>query len=427
MACSRYARLRGANKAGLAVVAAAKACLILTAVTTAVLTSEARAEEITFGGLARTYYYSSSRELDGRNNLYGASLEPKLDLRFSPEAALHAEGRVMAQHPWKDSDASLREGYLDLAVNDADLRLGKQIVKWGRADTINPTDNLTPSDYTLLYPEDDDLKSGIPAAKATYNAGGYALTGIWLPRFQPSRIPLPIPRARTREVLPARTWEHGEYAFKIDQSGGTVDWSLSYFDGYDPMPDLGVTDRVTLTYPRIRTVGGDFASTAGKYGLRGEAAYLFTPDRSGEDPFRKNPFFFYVLGVDRTYGENLYLNFQFIQRIVTNFRDPHRGGDPMLREVAVTGAVLNNQIDEVTNSLSLKIQYKMFYETLKAEASAIYNITRSDYLIRPRVYYAITDRYSVVCGGDLYRGRKESFFGLLKDNSLAFVEFRAGF
>lgn len=408
-------------------VAAVLACLAPAAVVTAVFSGEARAEEITFGGLARSYYYSSSRELDGRNNLYGASLEPKLDLRFSPEAAIHAEGRVIAQHPWKDSDASLREGYLDLALRDADFRLGKQIVKWGRADTINPTDNLTPSDYTLLYPEDDDLKSGISAAKATYNAAGYALTGIWLPRFKPSRIPLPVPRAQTREILPPRNWEHGEYAFKLDQSGGMVDWSLSYFDGYDPMPDLGAADRVTLTYPRVRAVGGDFASTFGKYGLRGEAAYFFTPDSSGEDPFRKNPFFFYVLGVDRSYGENLYLNFQFIQRVVTNFRDPHRVADPMLREVAVTGAVLNNQIDEVTNSLSLKLQYKMFYETLKAEVSGIYNITRSDYLIRPRLYYAITDRYSVVFGGDLYRGRKESFFGLLKDNSLGFVEFRAGF
>lgn len=427
MACFRYARLRGANKGALAAVAAVLVCLAPAAVITAVSAGEARAEEIAFGGLARSYYYSSSRELDRRNDLYGASLEPKLDLRFTPEAAIHAEGRVIAQHPWKDSDASLREGYLDLAVEDADFRLGKQIVKWGRADTINPTDNLTPSDYTLLFPEDDDLKSGIPAVKATYNAGGYALTGIWLPRFQPSRIPLPIPRAQTREILPARTLEHGGYAFKVDQSGGMVDWSLSYFDGYDPMPDLGVADRVTLTYPRIRTVGGDFAYTAGRYGLRGEAAYFFTPDRSGEDPFRKNPFFFYVLGLDRTYAEKLYLNFQFIQRIVTNFRDPRRIEEPMPREVAVTGAVLNNQIDEVTNSLSLKLQYKMFYETLKAEVSGIYNITRNDYLLRPRVYYAITDRYSVVLGGDLYRGRKESFFGLLKDNSLAFVELRAGF
>lgn len=153
-------------------VAAAKACLAATVFIAAGATGEARAEEITFGGLLRTYYYSSSRELDRRDHLYGASLEPKLDLRFSPEAAIHAEGRLIAQHPWKDSDASLREGYLDLAVNDADFRLGKQIVKWGRADTINPTDNLTPSDYTLLYPEDDDLKTGIPAAKATYNAKG---------------------------------------------------------------------------------------------------------------------------------------------------------------------------------------------------------------------------------------------------------------
>ena len=61
----------------------------------------------------------------------------------------------------------IREAYLDLSHGPLDLRIGKQIIAWGRADRINPTDNLTPRDYTLLVPDDDDQRLGTPAVKAT--------------------------------------------------------------------------------------------------------------------------------------------------------------------------------------------------------------------------------------------------------------------
>ncbi|MBI3605573.1 MAG: hypothetical protein HY202_06050 [Nitrospirae bacterium] len=43
--------------------------------------------------------------------------------------------------------------------------VGKQIVVWGRADGINPTDNLTPHDFTVLLPFEDDQRFGTTALK----------------------------------------------------------------------------------------------------------------------------------------------------------------------------------------------------------------------------------------------------------------------
>ncbi len=54
----------------------------------------------------------------------------------------------------------LREAYADLYLGDFDLRAGQQIIAWGRADGINPTNNLTPQDYFVRSPEPDDIRMG---------------------------------------------------------------------------------------------------------------------------------------------------------------------------------------------------------------------------------------------------------------------------
>jgi hypothetical protein len=47
--------------------------------------------------------------------------------------------------------------------------------------------------------------------------------------------------------------------------------------------------------------------------------------------------------------------------------------------------------------------------------------------IRPKVSYAVTDRMKVLIGGEFYRGDPESVFGILRDNSGAYVEVRWSF
>ncbi len=46
----------------------------------------------------------------------------------------------------------LREAYVNAYVGPLDVRLGEQIIVWGRADGINPTNNLTPQDRRVRSP-----------------------------------------------------------------------------------------------------------------------------------------------------------------------------------------------------------------------------------------------------------------------------------
>ena len=391
-------------------------------------------EHLGLGGSLRGSYWSSSRTLDADHHFFGSALWLKAAPRLAPSLSLFAEGWVRNQELFRDeaTDGELREGYLSAGLGPLDLRVGKQIIAWGRADRINPTDNLTPRDFTLLVPEDDDQRLGAVAGKATLYVGGIALTGIWLPHFEPDTIPIErVPGVTIRERIPREAF--GQWAIRMEQTGKAVDWSLSYFEGFDLIPDF-VIDRagpsfldLVLKHRWVRVIGADAATILGRYGLRAEAAFTFTADPRGRRPDEKNPFFFMVLGGDRTFFEHLNVNLQYLFRYVLHHRNPVEVPDPVQRSVAIQQATVANELDEFLHGASLRVANKWLNETLEAEVAVILLFARLDFAVRPKVTYAITDRWKAVVGADIFRGEGQSFFGRLRDNSAAYAELRFSF
>lgn len=355
--------------------------------------------------------------------------------RLTPDVSLFAEGWVMSRDLFGGGEAegTLREAYLGLRLGPVDVRAGKQIIVWGRADRINPTDNLTPRDFTLPVPEDDDQRVGAPAVRATYFFGSLSLTGIWLADFAPDVVPIrrPPPPLTVRERTPGDTL--GQGAVRIEQTGKAVDWSLSYLDGFDLTPDLGIGPvggsgiGLFLRSHRVRVIGADAAATVGRYGLRGEAAYTFTEDPRGDNPHVKNPFFFLVVGGDRTFFEHLNVNLQYLLRVVTRYHSPFGIQDPLAQAVAIQGALLANQLDQVQHAVSLRVSNRWLNETLEAELVGIVSVHRVGYVLRPRVTYALSDHWRLAVGADLFGGDRLSFLGNLRENSTGFVELRWSF
>ncbi len=393
------------------------------------------AEQANLTGSIRGGYWSSSRDRDDREHLATASLWLKVAPKLWPDASLLIEGWVRNEDLVHEeaTDGALREAYIDVAIGPVDLRLGRQIIVWGRADRINPTDNLSPRDFTLLVPDDDDQRLGTAAIKATYHVGSLALSALWLPEFRPHTTPIrrPAPPVTIRERTPDSTL--GQWAIRVEQTGKAVDWSVSCFDGFDLSPDGGL-DRVTpssvevlLRHHRIRVIGADAAATVGRYGLRAKAAYTFTEDARGDRPDVKNPFFFLVLGGDRTFIEYLNINVQYFTRVISGYRSPFDIEDALRRTVAIQQAVVANQLDRVQHGVSLRISDKWLHETLEAELASALSLTRLDYALRPKVTYALTDRWKAILGADVFRGDRRSFFGNLRDNTTAYAELRWSF
>jgi hypothetical protein len=404
---------------------------------TAAGTFDRLVEAVGLSGSLRTGVWSSDRRLDDTGPLAVSSLWLRAAPRLGADASLVVEGWV-ANEDLFHADATrgeLREAYVQLSRGALDLRIGKQIIAWGRADRINPTDVLTPRDYTRLFPEDDDLRLGTPAVKATYQLSrGLAVTGIALPVFEPTTIPIapPPPSVSIRERTPGAPVS--QWAVKLEQVGAGLDWSLSYFDGFDVSPDLAV-DRLIpgrldllLRHDRVRVIGADAAATVGRYGLRAEAAYTFTEDPRGRDPFVKNPFFFLVAGADRTFFEgDVNVNVQYILRVISAFTRPADQVPGELRKVAIQSAVIANQLDAATHGAALRINGRWLNQTLETELALVMSFTRLDYALRPKIVYALSDRWRVTVGADVYRGNPPSLFGRLRDNTGAYAEARWNF
>lgn len=384
-------------------------------------------ERLDLTGSLRGGFWSSTRALDDATGIGAGSLWLKSAPDLGASASLHLDGWLGRLRADGGLDGRLREAYLAAAAGAVDLRIGRQIIVWGRADRINPTDVLGARDFTLLVPDDDDQRLGTFAARASYYLGAVALTGIWMPFFTPDTVPLPAPLAyhddRPHDVL-------SQGAVRIEQTGGVVDWSLSYFRGFDRLPDLALdlpAARLRLAYHRVHVIGMDGAATLGRFGARAEAAYTITEDKAGDQAAVKNANLFLVAGGDRTFFEYLNLNLQYLLRAVVDYEDPDALADPAQRAAAIQAAIVSNQLDRLQQGLTLRVSDQWLHETLQAEVAAILLFPRRDYSIRPKLRYAVTDRASVVVGGDLFRGRERSLFGFLEDNSSVFAELRFGF
>ena len=384
-------------------------------------------------GSARAAYWSSSRMLDNEKNLGVGALWLKWNHKLPKGIGLYAEGWARSDNVFKGTDKKylIREAYADYANGAWDFRVGRQIIAWGRADRINPTDNLTPRNFKILVPEDDDNRFGALAAKARYSFGDYSVTGIWLPDFRANVLPFPKQTGISYdEDVPD---SHRTWAARFERSGKDLDWSVSYYDGFDLNPDISVKSagpagvNLLLSHHRYRVLGADAATALGRYGLRGEIAYARTADSNGNDPFIKNPFFWGVVGVERTFFSYLNVNVQYFLRHVTKFEDPSNVANPALREVALTQAVIASQRDRTQHGVTFRVSNKWLNETLEGEVAGIWDFTRNGYLLRPKVSYAINDKWKAVAGFDYYGGPGESFFGRLEKNRGAFAELIYGF
>jgi len=388
-------------------------------------------EKLGVSGSFRGAYWSNERAFTPRKHLEVGSVWLKFEPHLFSNIRLYAEGWLRNENLFRGGgvEADLREGYIDFTLSDFDFRVGRQITVWGKADFINPTDNLSPRDYTLLVPEESDQRTGNFTLRAAYNSGNLRVIGYWLPEYRPHTVPVPpLPAGiNLRELSPKNSWN--QWALRVEETGGSLDWSVSYFDGYDRYPDLRPDRgfRLSVIHPRIRVLGADAAMNLGRFGLRGEVAYTFTRDNDGTDPFVKNSFLYLVLGADRSFFEHFNVNVQTIYRRVMNFRDPESPPNPALQALSTQGALLNNQFDQNQYGISSRASYKWFNDTLETELLGLIWLTHRDYFIRPKVTYAFTDHFKATVAVEFYRGEAQSFLGRLKDFSVGYVELRYDF
>ena len=189
--------------------------------------------------------------------------------------------------------------------------IGRQFIRWGKTDILNPTDRFAPKDYLSSVVDSDFL--GVTAARFTYESGGNTLDLVWQPRFTPSRTPLLNQRwtALPTEAAGISLKDAGavypggsQYGARWNHVGSGYEYSLCFFVGRQNLPSFDAiftppdfSIQFTRTYPQLRLYGGDAAVPLPWLTIKGEAAY-FTSSTPGAEEYA-----LYVIQLERQVKE----------------------------------------------------------------------------------------------------------------------------
>jgi hypothetical protein len=292
-----------------------------------VVAGSAQAQELAARGFAEvrtTAYPQVTPQDDDRLAVEGqVRFEPAckpadwLTLSASTEARLDNLGQVARNRRVDVRDRGLRRPALSVRQASATIRrggltadIGKQFIRWGKADVLTPTDRFAPKDFVEV--SDDELLA-VTAARVQYTARSHSLDLIWVPLFTPSRIPLfdgrwaPTPKqfgSLSFVDAGARFPRRSQVGARWNVTASGYEFSLSYFDGFNHLPQLSLfplssTPAIAIqrSYPPLRMAGADAAVPLAWFTLKGEAAFLKTTSATLDDVV------LYVVQLERQSGE----------------------------------------------------------------------------------------------------------------------------
>ncbi len=390
----------------------------------------------------RTELWSGSRSLDDEHDIASASLWTDGKLRsevgtFVWNAWLRAQDRRLDSRGGR-----VRELYWRQAFGAVDVRAGRLMPAWGRADGLNPTDNLTARDYTLLAPEDADLRHGRNGVQLDYGLPRDAgvVSATWFAQDDSHRIPLTqLPSVTYRIDAPAHRDHRDSWALKWDITADGVDGSVSYYEGTDLMPDLSLAAlsftgaEIALRNARTRVWGADVSVQRGAVVWRAEAAYI-QPRVNDADEFAHKRPAFTVVGGPEWSGGGWTVGTQGVWQWVRGFRSPDALADPIARDVAWRQAATANQVAAQQGGLTLRVARRMLNDALLLESTvlALWPVRERDSqspsgIWRSKLDYALDDHWNLQLGHERPFGPAHSQTGQLTQNRLAYVQLRRSY
>lgn len=234
--------------------------------------------------------WTDSDTAAGRFTIGDLSFTGSIDAYYDNSSAL-AEGTVSYDAINNQLDYSIDELWLDYTNSFWGLRIGRQKAAWGKADGVDITNVLCPSDMSSLSAmTNDDSKVGVDAIRLSLNGNQFTVDAYWIPFFTPAVLPEETAGQLVIEKPELAIW-NGEYGLKLSGYFSTLDLSLYGFYGWDDMPLVDYTvDFQNMSplvipngkYERIAMIGADAALPIGETVLRLEAAFF--PQRN----FQKN-------------------------------------------------------------------------------------------------------------------------------------------
>ena len=311
---------------------------------------------------------------------------------------------------------SVRQAAATVRGRGVTLDVGKQFIRWGKADILAPTDRFAPRDFLQVT---DGEFMAVTGARVQFAHGVNAVDVVAVPFFTPSRIPLlnrrwaavPASAASFTFVdrapkFPTRT----QFGARWNVTAPGYELSVSYFDGFNHLPDIATVPlssqpaiAAVRSYAPLRMGGADAAVPLRWFTIKGEVALLTTSSRTSDDVLQ------YVIQVERQSGE-LSLVGGYAGEVVTNRRAlfgfaPDRG---LTRALLVRAAYTINAVRSVAVEAAVRQTGEgVWVKTEYSQASGAH--------------------WRTTITGTIVGGSSTDFFGQYRRNSHALATLRYSF
>ena len=173
-------------------------------------------------------------------------------------------------------------------------------------------------------------------------------------------LPVSVNMHELTEDFPDASFKKSGFAVRCNLELPAVDGSISYFNGYNPMPGIdilvGGTGMVMDVMPslkayRMHMIGGDFATTLGTFiGLRGEVAYRNYFKCYKRNAYIPYPELQYVVGFDKTVKDFSFI-LQYAGMYVFDFEELEKPMFILDYELKHKNRLINRQTEQVSHSI----------------------------------------------------------------------------
>jgi len=289
------------------------------------------------------------------------------------------------------------------------VEAGKQFVRWGRTDIVNPTDRFAPRDFLTVV---DSEFLGIAAVRGTYEQGSNTVDVVWSPRLTPSRVPLFsqrwfVPPPGLPPFAVERDIPEGSQAGARWNHVGFVEFAAAFYSGFSNLPSYEAAPGsfvVREIYPKQRMIGGDVGVPLTLVSIKGEAAYFQSPDHLSDN------YVLYVVQLERQAGEWLFVG--------------GYGGE------AITERGLQNADFNPVRGLTRTILARAGYTIDTNRSVAVETAVRENFdgfWLKSEYSQAFGQHWRFTAGFTLIRGVPSDFLGQYHRNSHGVVTVRYSF
>ena len=357
----------------------------------------------------------------------------------------------------------LKEAYIDWKSEMLALRVGRQIVSWGKADDIQITDVISPKDEASFIASDyNESRLGIDAVRLSLLTEKMQVDAFIIPFFTPSILPLakgnPLkdiifsnvdgiriyaPKDYRDIERPNKHISNSEFAFRASAYTSFADVSLYYFYGWDDIPffryrpnmviynstasdDRDIYDDIfeidiSGKYKRMMMLGLDAAIPAGEFVIRLEEAYF--PKRHFQTTAE------YQMQSQFS-GKNVKTSLQKHQLISLAGLDWAPSGGWTLTAQYIADIVFDHEKNierkGFEHQATLSVEKTLLNETLTLMASGALDLRDFSSAMELEADYKLTDAITLSIISDIYyEGPDENKKGLFSDyRNLSSITFK---